>query len=551
MSDFREMLEVEPTREVVCADCLEHMRTMPSDCVDAVITDPPYGLSFMGADWDTFGKKCGTESIEERRRKSNEYLGDNAIVPRFANGHGKAPKLDDMREFQSAMAPVFAEALRVSKPGAHLLCFGGTRTYHRMACAIEDAGWEIRDCVMWVYGSGMPHGQNVAKMAAKKYPREAESWEGWNTQLKPAWEPIIMARKPLKGTVAKNALIHGTGAINIDACRVPTEERLCTHGDEGGSRVKGNVYGTFKGMEARQSLGQELGRYPANLMHDGSQEVLELFPESKGQQGAIKGTEPSRTGEHGIYGTYEGTRTPNEPRGDSGSAARFFYCAKATRKERNIGCGGLLTWGQDQELTQLLESCFQHLKAISEFGIPNLEDGECNMTSFGNETEGLSQKECRFITSTVTNLTTELKTCNSSRPSNISEYILDAIRTSEELGINLARLAEKLNPSKQGSTNEKTDSATSAVSVLFGELSEIRKLASKGNVHPTIKPLALMEWLVKLVTRDDALVLDPFAGSGSTLIACDRLGRDFIGIERDPRYCEIALHRLEAGDSDD
>lgn len=406
MSDFNEMLEVEPTREVVCADCLEHMRTMPSGCVDAVITDPPYGLSFMDADWDTFGKKCGTESIEER--KSNEYLGDNAIVPRFANDHGKAPKLDDMRGFQSAMAPVFAEALRVSKPGAHLLCFGGTRTYHRMACAIEDAGWEIRDCVMWVYGSGMPHGQNVAKMAAKKYPGEAESWEGWNTQLKPAWNPIILARKPLDGTVAKNALVHGTGAINVDACRVETDERLYTHGDEGGKRKAGNAYGTFAGMEAHRSSGQEIGRYPANLVHDGSQEVLDLFPDSKGQQGAIKGTEPSRTGEHGIYGTYGGARTPNEPRSDSGSAARFFYCAKATRRERG-----------------------------------------------------------------------------------------------------------------------------------------------EGNDHPTVKPLALMEWLVKLVTRDDALVLDPFAGSGSTLIACDRLGREFIGIERDPRYCEIARHRLEAGDSDD
>ena len=408
MSAFDEMLDYEPVAEVVCADCLEHMRTMPSGCVDAVITDPPYGLSFMGADWDTFGGKCGTETIEERRRKSNEYLGHNAVVPCFANGHGKAPKLDDMRGFQTAMAPVFAEALRVCKPGAYLLCFGGTRTYHRMACAIEDAGWEIRDCVMWVYGSGMPHGQNVAKLAAKKYAREAESWEGWNTQLKPAWEPIIMARKPLEGTVAKNALVHGTGGINIDACRVETDERLYTHGDEGGKRKAGNSYGTFKGMEAQQSAGQKIGRYPANLVHDGSQEVLDLFPDSKGQQGAIRGTEPSRTGEHGIYGTYAGARTPNEPRSDSGSAARFFYCAKATRKERG-----------------------------------------------------------------------------------------------------------------------------------------------EGNDHPTVKPIALMEWLVKLVTRDDALVLDPFAGSGSTLLAAQNLGREFIGIEREPRYCDIARTRLGVGGQDD
>lgn len=374
MSEFDEMLDVEPIAEVVCADCLEYMRTMSCNCVDAVITDPPYGLSFMGEAWDTFSGKA--------------HSSDSA---------------DASRCFQNAMMPVFAEALRVSKPGAYLLCFGGSRTFHRMTCAIEGAGWEIRDCIMWVYGSGMPHGQNVAKMMGKKYPRKAGAWEGWYTQLKPAWEPIVVARKPLDGTVAKNSLVYGTGALNIDACRVPTEDELYIHANSVEACKNRNTYGVYASQKSHKKKGQELDRYPSNFIHDGSQEVVELFPDSKGQQGAIRGTEPSRTGAHGIYGLYGGARTQSKPRGDSGSAARFFYCAKASRKERG-----------------------------------------------------------------------------------------------------------------------------------------------DNNNHPTVKPLALMEWLVRLVTREDALILDPFAGSGSTLLAAKSLNRDFVGIEKNPDYCRIAIDRLKA-----
>ncbi|MBQ1840916.1 MAG: hypothetical protein II128_06230, partial [Atopobiaceae bacterium] len=135
--------------------------------MDAIVTDPPYGLAFMGADWDSFGASTGRESVDERRDKMNEYLGSNAVVPAFASSHSHMPKLSEMREFQARMTPIFAEALRVAKPGAHLLCFGGTRTFHRMACAIEDAGWIVFDCIMWVYGSGFPHGMDVGKAIDK------------------------------------------------------------------------------------------------------------------------------------------------------------------------------------------------------------------------------------------------------------------------------------------------------------------------------------------------------------------------------------------------
>ena len=148
---------------VIHADCLDAMRAMPADSVDSIVSDPPYGLAFMGKEWD----------------------------------HG-VPGV-----------PFWAEALRVAKPGAHLVAFGGTRTYHRLACAIEDAGWEIRDCLSWLYGSGFPKSHNLDG-----------DWQGWGTALKPAWEPIILARKPLVGTVAANVAAHGTGALNVDGCRI-------------------------------------------------------------------------------------------------------------------------------------------------------------------------------------------------------------------------------------------------------------------------------------------------------------------------------------------
>ena len=243
-------------------DCLEVMKSIPECSCDSIVTDPPYGLSFMGKDWD-YG------------------------VPGVA---------------------FWKEAMRVAKPGAHLLSFGGTRTYHRLVCAIEDAGWEIRDCIMWVYGSGFPKSMDVSKAIDKmkgaereKVPNpkakqqtaqhgtvahgdrsaneyiapmpatpEAEAWNGWGTALKPAVEPIVVARKPFKGTVSSNVLRYGTGAINIDGCRVPTEESIIHSLGRKTLLNSGHKdLGTWKNWK---------GRFPANLLHDGSEEVLALFP---------------------------------------------------------------------------------------------------------------------------------------------------------------------------------------------------------------------------------------------------------------------------------
>jgi DNA modification methylase len=270
---------------------------------------------------------------------------------------------------------VWRECLRVLKHGGHLLSFGGSRTYHRMACAIEDAGFQIRDQIMWVYGSGFPKSLNISKAIDKaagaerevtgerrgvvkgtggRYnwhtdedstgqtiiqdtspaTAEAEVWDGWGTALKPAHEPIVLARKPLVGTVANNVLKYGVGGINIDGCRVDgvppsvPQPSLRPNGFD-----SGHALGTGKGSNGEMS--QALGRFPANFIHDGSDEVLQLFPDTKG----------------GTWNTTRGARHFNndgEPTGyatsksdsSTGSAARFFYCAKASKKDRNEGLDG-------------------------------------------------------------------------------------------------------------------------------------------------------------------------------------------------------------------
>ena len=254
---------------LLAGDCLEKLKELPDNCVDSIVTDPPYGLSFMGKRWD----------------------------------------------YDVPSVNVWAECLRVLKPGGHLLAFAGTRTQHRMAVRIEDAGFEIRDMIAWVYGSGFPKSHNG-------------EWGG--TALKPALEPITMARKPLSGTVAANWAEHGTAALNIEGCRVPAESMPPNTGSGGLPRRHDNE---IRGPGV-VSQPHENGRWPANLIHDGSDEVLSAFPQAKGQQGAVTGNEPSSKTNQ-VYGQFNG-RQPTPPRGDAGSAARFFYCAKASKKDRGI-----------------------------------------------------------------------------------------------------------------------------------------------------------------------------------------------------------------------
>jgi site-specific DNA-methyltransferase (adenine-specific) len=424
--------------QIIHGDCFDVLKNIPDNSIDLILTDPPYGLSFMGKDWD----------------------------------HG-VPGVQ-----------FWIEALRVAKPGAHLFAFGGTRTFHRLAVAIEDAGWEIRDTIMWVYGSGFPKSLDVSKTidkiavvecpacngiskntelesweewikktqdyggTRKEWERlqdlsicnvcnstgkvrganrevvgvagksgstrnnmagdfaggeymssvaatpEAKQWEGWGTALKPAFEPIIVARKPLTGTVAENVLQWGTGGINIDGCRVGTNDGL--ERPYGGEN---KVYGSY-GMERGTRTGDALtGRWPANFIHDGSEEVVGLFPYQK--SGKVKPHVIKR--DKTVVDFQRGlTQRTGHFLSSEGSAARFFYCAKASKSERG-----------------------------------------------------------------------------------------------------------------------------------------------EGNTHPTVKPLALMKYLITLGLPPGGTVLDPFCGSGTTALACKELGRNYICIEKELEYYQIACNRLD------
>jgi site-specific DNA-methyltransferase (adenine-specific) len=412
------------------------MKEMPDNSVDSIVTDPPYELGFMGKSWDSSGIAFNIE--------------------------------------------VWQEALRVLKPGGHLIAFSGSRTYHRMAVAIEDAGFEIRDQIMWVYGSGFPKSHNVSKgidkaagaerevvktgfaygisvgqeaqgyrpsdyeskqLSNEAITDEAKQWQGWGTALKPAHEPIVLARKPLIGTVANNVLTYGTGGLNIDGSRV---------GSEGGTKIADKdlaessasktvtAYGDGLGGPKAKPV-ENLGRWPANFIHDGSDEVVALFPDTK--SGAIK---PYVRNKESVNVDFlQGTEQVEKSfdYADSGSAARFFYCAKASKRDRNEG--------------------------------------------------------------------------------------LDGFEAKETFALNAGGREKK---TAQGDWDDVTKRWISQ---------------PKANHHPTVKPTSLMQYLVRLVTPPNGVVLDPFMGSGSTGKACAYEGFDFIGIDQSAEYVEIARARIE------
>jgi DNA modification methylase len=387
---------------IINGNNIEELKKFDDNYFDSIVTDPPYEIGFMGKSWDASGIANNSE--------------------------------------------MWSECLRVLKPGGYLLSFSATRTYHRMTVAIEDAGFEIRDMIEWVYGSGFPKSLNIHK-------QNGLCPEGWGTALKPAHEPICMARKPLaEKTVAENVLKWGTGGINIDESRVKTTDKL-----DGGGTIDKSDYSTvtLTSKPVRGRTGTEIGgRFPANIIHDNSEEVRECFPETSPSPkiGSVCKSSTSRDGN--ILGKAKSMERPNG-HGDSGNASRFFksiiYQAKASKSERNKGCEGLeVVVGDNVILNGICKNC-------GKVWIDGKRKGDC---------------------------------CDN---------------------------------------RERTTEATK------------RSL----NHHPTVKPVALMEYLIKMVTPTNGIVLDPFMGSGSTGVACVLNDFEFVGIDLDKDYCEIARARIE------
>jgi DNA modification methylase len=317
--------------KLINSDCIATMKAMPDNFIDAIVTDPPYELGFMGKSWDSTGIAFNIE--------------------------------------------VWQEALRVLKPGGHLIAFSGSRTYHRMAVAIEDAGFEIRDQIMWVYGSGFPKSMNLEKAINKMdgvefiekpasgvgfmnaegaggynttinqleqvgdSSQRAKQWQGWGTALKPAHEPMVLARKPVIGTVANNVLTYGVGGLNIDGSRVAH----LSEADRASATPQGKVTSNKMAGAAPDvdDIGRveverpdtSLGRWPANFIHDGSNEVVGLFPQTtSGKPSGKRGVS-----NHNVAYADVAVGSDLTGYGDSGSAARFFYCAKTSKRDRNEG----------------------------------------------------------------------------------------------------------------------------------------------------------------------------------------------------------------------
>jgi DNA modification methylase len=306
-------------------DSRDVLKTLADNSIDSIVTDPPYALVSIVK---RFG--AGGAPVKVPEGRSGAYARASA---------GFMGKTWDTGETAFAVE-FWAECLRVLKPGGHVVAFSGTRTVHRMVCAIEDAGFEIRDSLQWLYGSGFPKSHDVAKGLSKQLagPSLCEEWQGWGTALKPAVEPICLARKPLdrNNTVAANVLQHGTGAINIDGCRVATDERPTGSGDRRGGSIYAQDEWTRTKMANGGNVTPDAGRFPANIVHDGSDEVLAAFPD------AVSGGRNISAGTVGAPGWREAEgragsviRQSDYARcSDDGSAARFFYTAKADADDR-------------------------------------------------------------------------------------------------------------------------------------------------------------------------------------------------------------------------
>ena len=478
---------------LISGNCLDRLKELPENSIDSIVTDPPYGLKFMNKAWD-----YDVPSVE-----------------------------------------IWKECLRVLKPGGHLLSFGGTRTYHRMTVNIEDAGYEIRDQIQWIYGSGFPKSHNFK-----------DEWQGFGTALKPANEPICLARKPLeKGlTIAENVLKWGTGALNIDGSRIATSDKINSTVSQ---NIRGHLIGSGNSQKERDVLYEQnpQGRWPANVIFD--EEAAQVLDEQTqflhGAGASRNDSKNPRLAKHLPTSWSQSRDTGVMHRfGDQGGASRLFYVAKASKSERNAGLDSFdccqvkhTTCDENTELETLI------VKAIFE-SMPS-----SNIVVSGDHIMVTCPKECTSTIRTAIQQITELKTWNWLIHSLTSGSTPDA-PCATTLGINLVACVERLRElTKQTGTLQDKDGSlmVGAAHATYQKLSQIsdeKNWKTFNSFHPTVKPIRLMQYLIKLITPPKGTVLDPFMGSGSTGVAAKQLGFKFVGIELNEEYLEIAKRRIGA-----
>ena len=553
---------------ILNGDCLEKMKGMADNSVESIVTDPPYGLAFMGKKWDY-------------------------DVPSVA---------------------VWREALRVLKPGGHILAFAGSRTYHRMAVNIEDAGFEIRDQIMWIYGSGFPKSLNISKaidkklgaerekirkkyspqqmlmkdgqnerpwqnkakelgyhetMSDKPASPEAEQWNGWGTALKPAHEPIVLARKPVEGTVTDNVLAHGTGGLNIDESRVGN---IVQDTSKNGRKAESHKATIFESGLKKDFDGEiTVGRFPANVIHDGSEEVKELMPD-------VKGSSPAELGDTGFWFGENRSDKPMAPGyGDDGSAARFFKEASFSKQEHGRFPANIIL---DAEAGAILDEQGGDLKAATsrtdtistgmfaggDAGTVYADEG--GASRFFKEADFSTEERGRFPANVIHDGSEEVlegfphTESGDGKPHHIvRESQSQSMSGKNYAGRSLNTYGDKGSAARffycaKASTAErnagceelqeqemgKNQSSLEGGKMLTGSGNERSNL--KKNFHPTVKPIAIMEYLCRLITPPGGVILDPFMGSGTTGIAALRLGFEFVGIELSEEYVEIATARI-------
>lgn len=600
-------------------DCLDIMKSMADNSIDFIVTDPPYGLTgksgkggFMGKEWD----------------------------------HGIPG------------SHFWTEALRICKPGAMLFAFGGTRTYHRLTCAIEDAGWEIRDCLMWLYASGFPKSLNIGKaldkcggqslwwfpefiknerkkrcLSVEKFAellkpafpetnclrwfiehweknrqrptnekfnaickilelpfqsieeaeREviseikqransnssfiklncsvsetekitiasseiAKTFDGYGTALKPAYEPIIMAMKPLDGTYAQNAEKWGVAGINIDESRIETTQDLTRNCLGFASALHEGYKRPYHDNAEKKVYGSVKGRWPSNIILD------ESAADMLDQQGGISKSSNAIRKNNRPLSNCLGKYNPDETYGysDSGGASRFFYCAKASSSERNKGLDCYVTVKYTQDISRGTLCKEENMVAV-ELLKKVMSEWEINNFSIGMFGESISvqfPKDISFIIKTKIKQIIESKILNWLTHLLTKDYILDA-NSLKENGGSLAVNVMDLRKWILTITNEKMELALGASNVASRMLSLISEEENWNEIkctHPTVKPIALMKYIIKLLAPpNNPTLLDPFAGSGTTLIAAKQLDINAIGIEKEEEYYNIAKARIQNG----